>query len=161
MRVGFTELPGVAVEKMEIVEADDHEVGQCVGYRCQECGEADESLSQVFHKDDCPLAGQHGREFYGDEAALNSSSDGRRAPELDAENPLWLVTSAETDRGDDVYNGEVVGIRCECGNLDDDAFRIIHDEDCALADEECAHGTTDIEDLEGVTESELVADGGP
>lgn len=162
MKVGFVELPEVPVEKMEIVEAADHETGQCVGYRCQECGEADETLSQVYHKADCPLAGQHGRRFYDDsEADLASSSDGRVAPELDAENPLWLVESAETDRSDDVYNGEIVGFRCACGNLDDDVFAIVHDEDCELADEDCDHWTTDVEDLP-VDESALTVatDGG-
>ena len=74
MKVGFTELPGPPVEKMEIVESEDFEVGQCVGYRCQECGEADKTLSQLWHKEGCPLAGQHGREFYGEDADLVDTS---------------------------------------------------------------------------------------
>jgi|GEM_PF-2717421 len=158
MKVGFTELPGLPVEKMEVVEAEDFEIGECVGYRCQLCGEADETLSQVYHKPGCDLAGQHGRHFYGEDAALSSPSDGRASAELDPENPMWLVVSAETDRADDVYNGEVVGTLCRCGNMDDDAFEIVHDEDCDIIDDDCEHGTTDVEALDGA--EHLVADGG-
>lgn len=157
LKVGFTELPNVSVEKMEIVESEDYEIGQCVGYRCQECGEADETLTQIWHKPDCPLAGEHGRTHY-DAVDLGSASDGRRAAELDPEHPLWVVKSAETDRGDDVYNEDIVAIRCRCGAADDDAFEIVHDAECPLADE-CAENRTDIEDLQDIDE-ELLADGG-
>jgi len=158
MKVGFTELPGPPVEKMEVIESGDFEIGTCVGYRCQKCGEADETLAQLYHKADCPLAGMHGREFYGEDADLASSSDGRLSAELDPDNPLWLVVSGETDRADDVYNGEVVAIRCRCGAADDDVFSIVHGSRCPLADEHCEHGTTDVEDLHGVDEA--MADGG-
>jgi len=158
MKVGFKELPNIPVEKMAVIEAEEFEIGACVGYRCQLCGEADETLRQLFHKSDCDLAGVHGRRFFGDDANLGSSSDGRLSAEPDPDNPLWLVVSGETDRADDVYNGEVVGILCRCGNLDDDAFDIVHDENCELADEHSDLGTTDVEDLQGIDEA--VADGG-
>jgi hypothetical protein len=155
MKVRFTELPELPVEKMEVVECDDHLAGECVGYRCQECGEADETLSQVYHDPDCSLAGQHGRRHYDD---LKAARDDEPTAELDPENPLWLVKSAETDPADGVHNGEIVAVKCECGNMDDDLFEIVHDSRCALADEDCEHGTTDADDLAGVRG--LATDGG-
>jgi hypothetical protein len=144
IRVGFEELDGIAIEKMVVVEADDYERGQCVGYRCQYCYEADESLTQIFHDRDCPYAGEHGRTHYD---TLNTEMDARPTPELQANNPVWLVVSDETDRADDVYNGEPVAFRCECGNLDDDLLETVHDDGCDLADEHCDLGRTNVEDL--------------
>jgi hypothetical protein len=155
MKVRFEELPELPVEKMIVVECDTHRPGECVGYRCQECAEADETLDQIWHDPDCPLAGEHGRQHYESlEAALEESD----SPELDPSNPLWIVESAESDPADDVYNGEFVAMKCRCGNLDDDLFEIVHDSRCVLADEDCEHGTTDLEDLTGV--EQLAADGG-
>lgn len=157
MRVGFEELPDVDVEKMIVVEADEtHLIGQCVGYRCQHCGEADETLQQIWHdeEEDCPLVGEHGRQQY-DRLDADIEVDSP-TPELQEENPIWIIISAETDRGDGVYNGEPVAFRCQCGNADDDLFELVHDDGCALADENCELGRTDVD---GVSKVRAVPDG--
>jgi len=139
MKVGFEEIDDVAVERMIIADSEDHHPGQCVGYRGQLCHEADETLQQIYHDPDCPLAGEHGRRQYDE---LKADKNARPTPELQEENPIWIVVSAETDRGDNVYSDEPVAFRCECGNLDDDLFEVVHDEACPLADEDCELGRT-------------------
>jgi hypothetical protein len=148
MKVEFEELDELPVEKMLIAESEDHHAGQCVGYRCQECGEADETVRQIYHDEDCPLAGEHGRDQY--DQPLNTRSDAEPTPELQRENPVWLVVSAETDPEDSVYHGEPVAFRCECGNLDDDLLEVVHDERCPLAEESCDLNQTDAESLSQV-----------
>lgn len=31
--------------------------GECLGYRCRECGAVDEDVAEVVHEEDCSLAG--------------------------------------------------------------------------------------------------------
>ena len=140
MDVVFEEIDGVAVERMVVAECEDHHVGEVVGYRCQECGMADESLDQIWHQEDCSLAGEHGRQHY---ESLEAGPDAGRPAEFDVDADLWVVTSAETDASDDVYNGTVVAFKCECGNADENLFEIVHDEACPLADDNCEVGLTD------------------
>jgi hypothetical protein len=140
VRVTFEELDDVPVEKMLVAECEDHHVGECIGYRCQECHEADETLDQIFHDEDCELAGEHGRQHYDD---LEGDLEAGPPPEFDRDHPVWIVEAAETDPADEVYNGTVVAFKCRCGNSDDDLFEIVHDEGCPLADPECEIGTTD------------------
>jgi hypothetical protein len=145
MRVRFEPVDGVAVERMIVAECEHHHAGQCVGYRCQHCGEADETLQQIYHDPDCELVGEHGRQHYDElKADLDAASP---SPELQEENPIWVVISAETDRSDDVYVNDVVAFRCRCGNLDDDLFEVVHDEACPLADEDCELGRTDADNV--------------
>ena len=141
MKVVFEPVDGVDIERMVVHECEDHHSGEVVGYRCQHCAAADETLKQIFHEADCPLAGRHGRQIYEE---LNADMQ-PETPELSSEHRLWAIKSAETDHEDDVHNGDIVGFRCECGNSDESLFEIVHDETCPLADENCENGQTDPE----------------
>lgn len=144
MKVVFEELDDVSIERMVVSECEDHHAGEVVGYRCQDCGEADETLNQIWHdeEENCPLVGEHGRQHYD---TLERPMDTGETPEFLPENPIWAVTAGETDPADGVYNGTVVAFKCACGNADDDFFEIVHDEGCALADDDCDLGRTDMD----------------
>lgn len=151
MRVTFEELSDIHVEKMVVAECEDHHVGEVAGYRCQECHEADESLGQIWHDADCPLAGQHGRQHYDE---LSADVIVGQSPELHPENPIWVIEAAETDPEDGVFNGTVVGFKCHCGNADDDWYEVVHDEACDLSDCSGSGPPT-------TAQPPLAADGGP
>lgn len=139
--VRFQELEDVRVEKMVVDECEDHPAGEVIGYRCRECGCSDETLSQLWHDEDCDLAGEHGRQHYD---SLERERDAGPTKELDASNPIWVVKAAETDIPDGVYVNDVVAFRCRCGAADDDLFEIVHEEGCPLADDDCDLGRTDV-----------------
>jgi len=144
MRIVFEPVDGVDVERMVVHEAEEHHAGEVVGYRCQHCGCADETLKQIFHGEECPLAGEHGRQIY-DELDADIKPD---CPELKEENRVWAVKSAETDHEDGVHNGDIVAFVCDhCSNSDESLFEIVHDEPCPLADANCKHGSTDPQSL--------------
>lgn len=132
MKVVRIDLEGTQIQRLEVTDAGstDRNVGEVAGYYCPECRQADETLEQIWHDEECSLAGEHGREYYDD---LEPDVPGRFAPELDPEHPVTVVRSAETDDSNGVHNGEPLAFRCRCGNLDEDLFEVVHDEDCALA----------------------------
>jgi len=122
------------IEQLRVVDdaGTHYHEGQAVGYRCQLCQQADETLDQLWHEDDCPLAGEHGRSHY-EEITPTVSED--RSPELSPDHEIVMVRSAETDTSVGVSRGDVILFICaECGNADEDLFEIIHDEACSLAD---------------------------
>jgi len=140
MKVIFEPVDSIDVERMVVHESEGHHAGEVVGYRCQHCGCADETLRQIFHAENCPLSGMHGRQIY---ETLTADME-PESPELQKENRVWVVRSAETDPEDEVYNGDVVAFQCDhCGNSDESLFEIVHDEACPLADNSCEFGCTD------------------
>lgn len=60
--VVFEAVEAVPIERMVVGDSETHHAGEVVGYRCQECGQADETLDQIWHQEDCPLAGEHCRQ---------------------------------------------------------------------------------------------------
>lgn len=121
------------IEQLRVVEAEhsDYHEGQAVGYRCQLCQQADETLDQLYHEADCQLAGEHGRSHYD---TLDPTADEGPFPELSPNHEFVMVRSAETDNSVGVSRGNVVLFICdECGNADEDLFEIVHDEQCSLA----------------------------
>lgn len=132
------DVDGTQIQRLTVDEPgpNDIHVGEVVGYRCPECKQADETLHQIWHKADCSLAGEHGREHYdGFEPTFDN---GRPTPEFHPEHEIQVVHIPE---------GRVVGFRCSCGNLDECAFEVVHDEQCGLADADCPGGQTDPAEL--------------
>lgn len=145
MKVDRQPLEGTQIVRLVVVDPgeSEHHVGEVVGYRCPECNQADESLQQIWHQEDCSYAGQHGRAHYDD---LHPDID-KPAPELEGEHRITMVRAAGTDSPDveggqivasqGVHNGEVLKFLCdECQNGDEDVFEIVHDEACELSDPE-------------------------
>lgn len=121
------------IEQLRVVDANDHgyHEGQAVGYRCQHCQQADETLNQLWHAEDCPLAGEHGRSQYDDITPTVAEGP---SPELSPDHEIVMVRSAETDTSVGVSRGDVILFICaECGNADEDLFEVVHDESCSLA----------------------------
>lgn len=130
------ELPNTQIEQLRVTESDktNHHPGEVVGYRCSLCFQSDESKAQIYHEDDCPLAGEHGRQYYDDEEMKPVS--GGETPELDPEHTIIMVRSAETDTTKGVERGSPVMWLCEfCKNGDETIDEVKHDENCPLATE--------------------------
>lgn len=136
MRVDAESLPGEI--SVEILRSQDNcpiggiHAGEIVGFHCQVCGAVDETLRQIIHEDDCPLAGEHGRDLYDDLPRLEAELE---TPELDEDHP---ITMFEADfSGSDSSgskHGCVIAFRCdECGNSDETLWEIVHDEACSLS----------------------------
>ena len=128
------EVVAADIEQLRVVDPNgsDYHEGQAVGYRCQECQQADETLDQLWHADDCPLAGEHGRSHYDE---LEPTTVEGHSPELSPDHEIVMVRSAETDNSVGVSRGDVILFICaECGNADEDLFEIVHDEACSLAE---------------------------
>jgi len=128
MKVAREPLGGSAIEQLRVVDAphSDHYAGETVGYRCSECGQADESRDQIWHDDDCELAGDHGRSHYDEPPRRDDH------PGCDPEHVLYMVRSADSEG--DVARGNPVMWLCEaCSNGDETAAEIAHDENCPLA----------------------------
>lgn len=132
MKVVREGLEGTRIRRLVVVNAGEtnHHVGEIVGYWCPECYQADETLDQIYHDEDCSFAGQHGRTHYDE---LEPDVPGRHIPELSPDHPITLVKAGETDNSAGVHNGEVLAFQCQCGNLDEDVFEVIHDEECGLS----------------------------
>lgn len=132
MRVRREDLGGTQIQRLVVTDPrdTDHHPGECAGYLCPECLQADETLDQIYHNESCALAGEHGRAHYDE---LEPDVD-RDSPELDEAHPITVVESAETDGGDGFRHGEVIAFRCQCGNLDENAFEVVHDQACPLAE---------------------------
>lgn len=127
-------LPELPMDALVATDTDDVAgiaEGEIVGYRCEHCGAGDETLMQVIHDEDCPLAGEHGRSLYPDpECPWGDGS----LPEFEADHRIDVLTAGWTDDSECVHNGEAILFRCgECGNADETLFQIRHDEDCSLA----------------------------
>ena len=138
MRVTPEPLKGsamVALVAMETRPMLDIYEGEVLGYWCAQCAQSDETLEQVIHREDCTLAGRHGRRVYGGslEGVLDTASAGELRPDTTFTMLRWGVT----DEGLRIYNGTAVAYRCdECGNLDEHLFEIVHDVACWLAGRE-------------------------
>jgi len=133
MMVTREELDGTRIQRLVVTDPKnpDRHVGQVVGYLCPECLQADETLDQIWHQEDCPLAGEHGRSHYDE---LEPDVAGRPVPELDAAHPITVVEFGETEGRGGLHEGEVLAFHCDdCGNADEDLFEIVHDELCDLA----------------------------
>jgi len=131
MKVVRREMESTAISKLIVVESREHHPeGEVVGYICDHCRQANETLHQIWHREDCPLAGQHGRSHYED---LSPSVPGRPVPEFNPDIPITVIKMAETEGRGRLHKGEVVSFLCECGSLDEDLFEVVHDEDCPLA----------------------------
>lgn len=130
------ELPNTQIEQLRVTESDktNHHPGEVVGYRCPECGQADESKSQIWHGESCSLAGEHGRQHYDDKEMVPVC--GGATPELDPEHTIIMVRSAETDTTRDIERGSPVMWLCEfCLNADETIAEIFHDENCPVKNE--------------------------
>lgn len=132
MKVVREDLEGTKIQRLVVVEPGNsgHHKGQCVGYLCPRCMQADETLEQIYHEEECDLAGEHGRAHYDE---LEPDIEGRTVPELDPEHPITIVRYGETEGNGGLCDGQVLSFQCTCGNLDEDLFEIVHDEACPLA----------------------------
>jgi len=118
----------VATDTDEVAGVHEREI---VGYRCEECGAADETLMQLIHEAECPLHGEHGRQFYDDGELPVVEAP---TPEFKQHHPIDIIEAGWTDSSEGVHNGEPIMFRCgECGNADETLLEIRHDEDCSLA----------------------------
>lgn len=133
MRANLSPLPGAPLTRLTAAESDAEAhivAGETLAYRCDECGRCDETVGQIWHAEDCPLAGDGGRRLYDD---LERGHD-RRTDELEPDHEILLVRAGDTDRDRDLHRGEPVAFSCvECGNSDETLSEIVHDEACALA----------------------------
>jgi len=132
MKVEREPLPGCDIQQLRVVEAphSDHHPGEVVGYRCATCGQADESKSQIWHRECCHHAGEHGRSHYEGAPPTDETH-----AELDPAHTLFMVRSAETDVTEGVERGSPVMWLCgSCFNGDETAGEIVHDEACSLAE---------------------------
>jgi hypothetical protein len=131
MKVTREDLDGTQVQRLVVTDpiSSDRHRGECVGYLCPECRQADETLEQIWHEEDCSLAGEHGRRFY--DALEPDPATG--SPEFDPDNEFYVIESGETEGRGGLCEGEVLGFVCTCGNADEDLFEIVHDESCPLA----------------------------
>jgi hypothetical protein len=146
MKVTREDLEGTQIQRLIVVEPQesDHHVGECAGYLCSECLQADETLAQIWHDEDCSLAGEHGRAHYD---TLEPDVPGRSVPELDPTHPITVVEFADTEGRNGLLAGEVLAFHCgECGNADEDLFEIVHDEVCGLAGQHDEHGADELRD---------------
>jgi len=151
MRVVFEEIDPDGIRRMSVADPGeaDRAVGECAGYYCTKCEQADETLHQIWHDNNCSHAGEHGRAHYDE---LEPDVPRRPTPEFDPAHPISVIEAGESDVPAGIHVGMVVGFRCECGNADEDVFEIVHDERCPLAD--CA------DPVGGQLESEIATDGG-
>ncbi|WP_459191803.1 hypothetical protein [Halosimplex sp. J119] len=133
MKVTREDLDGTQVQRLVVTDPrkSNHHVGEVAGYICPECLQADETLSQIYHNEDCSLAGEHGRDHYDE---LVPDIPGRPTPEFDESHPITVVECADTEGRGGLHEGEVLAFQCECGNLDEDLFEVVHDERCELSD---------------------------
>lgn len=133
MKAELTPLPDAPLTRLAAAESDAAAsvvAGETLAYRCDECGRCDETVGQIWHAEDCPLAGEGGRQLYDD---LERGHD-RRTAELEPHHEILLVRAADSDPERDVYRGEPVAFACvECGNSDETLSEIVHDEACSLA----------------------------
>lgn len=140
MKVVREDLDGTQVQRLVVTESHppDYHAGEVVGYFCSECRQTDETRDQIWHDEDCSLAGEHGRQQYdGLEPAPDDGS-----PEFDPNNEFIVIESAETEGRGGLCEGEVLGFVCTCGNADEDLFEIIHDEACPLAGQHSRRATS-------------------
>lgn len=104
--------------------------GSVLGYRCIECGQSDETLRQIVHREDCSMAGEHGRELYEDGLPIVEEPRGELRPDTEFQMLVWATTEEPGDK----HNGEPMAFRCtDCGNQDECLFEIVHDEACEIA----------------------------
>lgn len=134
MRVTREDLDGTAIQRLEVTDprGTAHFPGEVAGYLCPECMQADETLDQIWHLEDCSHAGEHGRRHY-DEGEIVSTTSTSPTPEFSDRHPITIVEFAETEGRGGLCEGEVIAFSCRCGNLDEDLFEIIHDEACGLS----------------------------
>lgn len=134
MMVRREPLPELEITRLIAQESDpsaDIYEGEVVAYHCDACGNADETLIQLLHKETCPYAGEHGRTRYPD--GLESGRD-VHTPELQPDHPITIVRNGTHNRHEGVHQGEPIAFRCvECGNSDETLSEIVHDESCRLA----------------------------
>lgn len=136
MKVIREELDGTQIQRLVVTDPGqtDYHERQVVGYLCPECEQADETLEQIWHDENCSLVGEHGRDHYDE---LEPDNDIRPIPELQPDHPVTIVEYGETEGRPDgemgFHEGEVVAFVCECGASDEDLFEIVHDECCELA----------------------------
>lgn len=139
MLVDLENLGDTKIQRLTVTDPqqNDVRVGEVVGYRCEGCKQADETRHQIWHSEDCSLAGDHGRAHYDDDFEPTFDVS-RPTPEFHPEHEIQVVK----------YNDNwVLGFRCSCGNLDECAFEVIHDQGCGLADEDCPEGQTDVDEF--------------
>jgi len=108
--------------------------GETIGYYCLKCSQSDETLEEIIHNEDCPLAGDHGRSCYGkspvEEGPITHDSRG----ELQRHTKFTLIKWGWTDTDIGIYNDGVVGVRCDqCHSMDEHLFEIVHDATCGLS----------------------------
>lgn len=132
MKAKRESLDGSQIDQLVVTdpEASDLFAGERVAFICTECWQSDETLDQIWHKEDCSLCGEHGREHYDE---LEPDVPGRPTPEFDPEHEISVIKAAESSGRTDPCRHEVLAFRCSCGNADEDVFEIVHDEACPLA----------------------------
>lgn len=134
MRVTRQRLPNLDIVRLVALESDPSAgiyEGETIAYLCERCGNADETLVQLFHDTTCRYAGEHGRTRYPE--GLESGRD-THTGELDPQHPIAIIRNGDHDQNTGVHRGEPIGFRCiECGNSDETLSEIVHDESCELA----------------------------
>ena len=74
-------LPDHPIDMLRASETDQaagYVRGECLSYRCRECGAADEDVAEIIHEEDCSLAGATYPTAYNQRL-----SEGGRAAELE------------------------------------------------------------------------------
>jgi len=133
MRVTRQPLPDTPIEQLVVADGDAEglHAGQAVGFFCSHCWQSDETWEQIWHAEDCDLAGEHGRRLYDSAAPQHN---GGPTPEIVDDHEIQMVVSAVSNGQTDPSKNEILGWRCaHCGNLDETLVEIRHDEDCELA----------------------------
>lgn len=134
MMASHEELPGTQIEQLRVEDpgVTGYHPGEVIGYRCPLCSQCDESREQIYHKESCSLAGEHGRQYY-DEEEMSTVAEGR-SKALDPEHKIIMVRSCETDVSKDVARGNPIMFVCAtCWNGDETLDELKHDESCPLA----------------------------
>lgn len=146
MRVKLVEIEESHIRKMEVVEPEQSDVlvNESVGYTCELCLQSDETRHQIWHEEPCPLVGEHGRKHYDD---LTPKVPDGPSPELHDDHEIEMIQVARTYPDIEVYNNDVLGYRCHCGNMDEDLFEVVHDARCELADNPENGPLTDHDDV--------------
>jgi hypothetical protein len=131
MKVRREDLDSTQIQRLVVTESHppDYYAGEVVGYLCSECRQTDETREQIWHAEDCSLAGEHGRQHYD---AIEPAPDDS-SPELRPDTEFIVIESGEMEGRGGLCEGEVLGFVCTCGNADEDLFEIVHDEACELA----------------------------
>lgn len=137
--VRFVAVDGSDCDRIVVEDPEDStiEAGVDVGRICVHCQQVDEDAAEIYHDDDCPLAGEGGRRLF---TQLDTSGP---TPELRPEHQIDILRSSTTTMRHDLRRGEPFAFRCgACGVCDETLRECWHDAWCPLAG---VHGRQTVE----------------